>query len=371
MYARAVRTPTLLLALAVASFAPFQARADVATPGYRHVPLELTLQVKGLESSSGLVVLGCNSANGRHSLAFPESGAMIRCQIKHPAEIFVAKAADVSALRALVDKDVGWGQEIMNAREILDPKATSCGKLAERTYLEEKLGIEKVVARYEVVIQKSECSLSRLDPDAAAPASSAAPGPSAAPSRDERGRLARVERFITRASERRRAAEIGMRGLHPRGAPCARRSPLVRGTHRTALPAPEKAMSERRRYASGTPWEDVVGYSRAVRVGDHVVVSGTTATLPDGSIDGVGDPRKQTLRALDNVRLALEALGASLADVVRTRIYVTDITTWEVIGSAHGEVFGSIRPVTSMLEVRALIRPEILVEIEADAVVAR
>lgn len=181
MYARAVRTPTLLLALAVASFAPFQARADVATPGYRHVPLELTLQVKGLESSSGLVVLGCNSANGRHSLAFPESGAMIRCQIKHPAEIFVAKAADVSALRALVDKDVGWGQEIMNAREILDPKAASCGKLAERTYLEEKLGIEKVVARYEVVIQKSECSLSRLDPDAAAPASSAAPGPSAAP----------------------------------------------------------------------------------------------------------------------------------------------------------------------------------------------
>lgn len=116
-------------------------------------------------------------------------------------------------------------------------------------------------------------------------------------------------------------------------------------------------------------WENVVGYSRAVRVGSHVVVSGTTATLPDGSIAGVGDAGKQTERALENVRVALEALGARLEHVVRSRIYVTDISRWEEIGRAHGAVFGAIRPAATMVEVRALVVPEMLVEIEIDAIV--
>lgn len=124
----------------------------------------------------------------------------------------------------------------------------------------------------------------------------------------------------------------------------------------------------RERYASGTPWEPVVGYSRALRVGDRVLVSGTTATLADGSIDGIGDPAQQTRRCLENIRTALEALGASLADVVRTRIYVTDIDDWEEIGRVHGECFGAVRPVTSMVEVSRLIGADILVEIEAEAV---
>lgn len=129
-------------------------------------------------------------------------------------------------------------------------------------------------------------------------------------------------------------------------------------------------MSARRQYSSGTGWESVVGYSRAVRVGPHVVVSGTTATLPDGSIAGAGDAAAQTRQALANVRTALEALGATLEHVVRSRIYVTDISEWEAVGRAHGEVFGSIKPAATLVEVRALIRPEILVEIEVDAIVA-
>lgn len=125
----------------------------------------------------------------------------------------------------------------------------------------------------------------------------------------------------------------------------------------------------RQKIAGNSPYEPIVGYSRAVRVGDQVYVAGTTATAEDGRLVGSGDPYAQAVQCLRNIRRALEQAGASMADVVRTRLYVTDIRQWEAVGRAHGEAFREVRPVATMVEVRGLVDPQMLVEIEVDAVV--
>lgn len=129
-------------------------------------------------------------------------------------------------------------------------------------------------------------------------------------------------------------------------------------------------MGERTNFSTGTPWEPIVGYSRAVRVGSMVWVAGTTATGPDGLIVGRGDPAAQTRQVLENVKSALERAGARLDHVVRTRIYVRNVADWETIGRVHGQYFGQVRPAATLVEVSGLVDPDMLVEIEVDACIA-
>jgi enamine deaminase RidA (YjgF/YER057c/UK114 family) len=128
-------------------------------------------------------------------------------------------------------------------------------------------------------------------------------------------------------------------------------------------------VGHRIKYSSGTKWEPIVGYCRAVRVGNIVHVAGTTATDQQGNLVGIGDARAQTIQVLNNIKRALESVGARLEDVVRTRIYVIDITKWEEIGKVHGEFFRLILPATTMVEVKSLVNPQMLVEIEVEAIV--